>query len=130
MVVERNAMAILEGFLGHATYVSRFSSHRFLSSWMSLVGFRSTSLSKTSRLVASSSVFRHFLSTSEPPDSFTPTGAHSSCHRNSKTSATKMELQLQNYALLSSMHRPKRTLKRNCAEGRSVPVTLRKSPIL
>ena len=60
--------------------------------WMSLVGFPSSSLSGTSRLVASSSVFRLFSLSSEPLGSFTPTGAHSSSHRNSITSAAKMEL--------------------------------------
>ena len=55
------------------------------------VGFLSPSLSGTSLLVASSSVLRHFSLSSEPLGSFTPTGAHNSSHRNSKTSAAKME---------------------------------------
>ena len=55
-------------------------------------GFPFASLSRTSRLVASSNLFRHFLPFSEPPGSFTLAGAHSSFHRNSKTSAAKMEL--------------------------------------
>ena len=59
---------------------------------MSLVGFPSPSLSKTSHLVASSSVFQHFSPSSEHLGSFTPTVAHSSSHRNSKTSAAKIEL--------------------------------------
>ena len=66
-------------------------TNTFSQWWMSLVGFRSPSISETSHLMASSNVFRHFLPSSEPPCSFTPTGAHSSCHRKSKTGA-KMDL--------------------------------------
>ena len=67
-------------------------TNTFSQWWMSLVGFLSPSLSGTSRLVVASSVFSHFLLSPEPLGSFTPTGAHSSSHRNSKTSAAKMEL--------------------------------------
>ena len=59
---------------------------------MSLVSFPSPSFSGTSRLVASSSVFCHFLLFSEPLGSFTSTGGHCWSHRNSKISAAKMEL--------------------------------------
>ena len=47
------------------------------------VCFLLLSRSRTSRLEASSNVFRPFLQSSEPHSgSFIPTGAHSSCHRN------------------------------------------------
>ena len=51
---------------------------------MSLVGFPSPSIFGISRVGASSSVFRHFSLSSETLGSFTPTGAHSLSHRNSK----------------------------------------------
>ena len=60
--------------------------------WMSVIGFRSLSLSGATRSVASSNVFRHFSPPSEPQDSFTPIWTHSLCHRNSKTSVAKIEL--------------------------------------
>ena len=67
-------------------------TNTFPQGWMRLVGFPSPFLSRTSRLVASSSVFRHFLLFSEPLGSFKRTGARSSSHPNSKISAAKMEL--------------------------------------
>ena len=73
--------------------MTRNKNQYFLTVGMSLVGFPSPSLSGTSRLVASSSVFQHFSPSSEHLGSFTLTGAHTSSHRNSKTSAAKMELQ-------------------------------------
>ena len=63
---------------------------------MSLVDFCSLTLSGTSRQLASSNIFRHVLPYSESPGSFTPTGTHSSCHRNSKTSDAKTEVRSPN----------------------------------
>ena len=61
---------------------------------------------------------------SETLGSFTPTGAQSSCHRNSKISAAKMEWHPPNLrpAILRAM------AKTNYVVGCSVPVTLHKPP--
>ena len=46
-------------------------------------------------LIASSNDLRHFLPSSEPQGSFTPTGADCSCLRSSKTSDAKMMMRPQ-----------------------------------
>ena len=48
------------------------------------------------RLLASSNAFRHFSPSSDHQGSFISTMAHCSCHRNSKTFASNMELRPSN----------------------------------
>ena len=62
------------------TVVEEFSRIRFAFSLRNI----------TSRSVIN--CHSNFLPSSNPPGSITPTRAHSFCHRNSKTSASKMEL--------------------------------------
>ena len=96
-------------------------TNTFSQWWMSLVGFRSPSLSGTLRLVASRKVLRHFLLSAEPTCSFTPDRVIGI----PKLRPPNWNCELQNYALPSSRQWPKRTLQWNGVKGRSVTVTLR-----